>query len=124
MEYQEENNIKNKVSSKGKQKKNLLNDILNGNIFVRDIFLSHLGYLFFITFIGIFYIGNRYHAEKTVRNITRSTKELKDLRSISIATSSELLSWKNQSNVYLMVKKKNLGLKPLVKPPKKLYIDD
>ena len=111
-------------SEKISSKRSLLNDILNGKIFTKDIFMSHLGYAFFLTFIGIIYIGNRYHAEKTVRNITLSNKELKDLRSISIATSSELLNWKNQSNVYTMVKKNNLNLKPLVKPPYKLHIDE
>jgi len=122
------NEVENKggdqKTEKKRSKRSLLSDILNGNFFTREIFLSHLNFIFFLTFLGIIYIGNRYHAEKTIRNITLSNKELKDLRSISIATSSDLLTWKNQSNVYIKVKQKNLGLKPLTRPPKKLYIDD
>ncbi len=104
--------------------KNLITDILNGNIFNRDFFVSQLNYIFFLTFLAILLIGNRYHAENLIRNIAKSEKELKNLQSEAIATSSELINWKNQANVYYLVKKNNLGLKPLTVQPKKLILDD
>lgn len=102
----------------------LITDILNGRIFKREFFISQLGFFFFLTFLGILVIGNRYHAEKIVREISKQEKELKDLQSIAIATSSELINWKNQANIFYLVKKQNIGLKPLVVPPKKLKLDE
>ena len=102
----------------------LVMDILNGSIINKAVFVQHLGYIFFIGILGIFYIGNRYHAEKILRQTTKTEKELIDMRSEAVAISSELLIWKNQSNIKRLIEERNLNLKPLVVPPKKLYIDD
>ena len=104
--------------------KNLITDILNGNIFNRDFFISQFGYIVFLTFLAILLIGNRYHAENLIRNIAKSEKELKNLQSEAVATSSELINWKNQANIYYLVKKNNLGLKSLTVQPKTLILDD
>jgi hypothetical protein len=104
--------------------KSFFRDILNGSILTREVFITHLGYILFLAFLGVFYIGNRYHSEMVIKKIVTVTREARDARSEAILTSSELLQWKNQSNVYQLVKKKNLGLKPLVEPPKKLYLDE
>ena len=123
-----EENKKTKIDfgneESGISTKNLITDILNGNIFNRDFFISQLGYIIFLTFLAILLIGNRYHAENLIRNIAKSEKELKNLQSEAIATSSELINWKNQANVYYLVKRNNLGLKPLTVQPKKLILDD
>jgi hypothetical protein len=107
-----------------KSTKSLLRDILDGSILTREVFISHLGYFLFLTLIGIFYIGNRYHAEKVIRGIMDVDKQVKDIRAEAVLTQSELMQWKNQSNVYRLVTKHELGLKPLVKPPKQLLIDE
>ncbi len=107
-----------------KSTKGLIRDILDGSILTREVFISHLGYFLFITLLGIAYIGNRYHAEKVIRGIMDVDKEVRDIRSEAILTQSELMQWKNQSNVFRLVSEQQLGLKPPVEQPKKLYLDD
>ncbi|MCF8370022.1 MAG: hypothetical protein K9H64_00270 [Bacteroidales bacterium] len=102
----------------------LVMDVLNGSILNKAVFVQHLAYIFFLGALGIFYIGNRYHAEKILRQTTKTEKELIDLRSEAVAVSSELLIWKNQSNIKKLLEERNMPLKPLVAPPKKLYIND
>jgi predicted membrane protein len=102
----------------------LVMDILDGSILTKTVFVQHLVYIFFLGALGIFYIGNRYHAERIIRETAKTEKELIDLRSEAVAVSSELLIWRNQSNIKKLLEERNIPLKPLVAPPKKLYIDD
>lgn len=107
-----------------KGKKSLIRDILDGSILTREGFVSHLSYFIFLTVLGLFYIGNRYHSEKILRHIIDENKQLKDARSESVLTSSKLMKWKNQSKIYDLVNKKDLKLKPLKEAPGIIYIND
>jgi hypothetical protein len=74
-------------------------------------------------FLAILYIGNRYHAEKVVRETVSLQNEVKELRAEAITTSAELMSKSRQSAVAKMVKENDLDLEELVEPPKKIVLN-
>lgn len=109
--------VKNKNESKSS-----LKNVLDGSILTRDSVIEQLPYVLFLTLIAVFYIGNRYHAEKIVRETIQTQAELKELRAESITTASKLMFISKQSEVARLVNEKGLQLKEAVEPPKKLII--
>jgi len=97
-----------------------IRDILNGSLLTHDIILKNIGFIIWLTFLGIVYIGNSYHAEKVARSINRLQSEVKDLRSESITTAAKLMYVSRQSVVQQTVKNKQLDLKESVEPPYKI----
>jgi len=76
-----------------------------------------------ITLLAAIYIGNRFHAEKITRETTRLQREVRELRSESLATSAELMYISRQSEVYRLVKERGLNLEETKTPPYKLLVD-
>lgn len=109
----------------GKQIKpgSILKELLSGSMVSEKIILKNLGYIALITLLAAIYIGNRFHAEKVTREMTRLQREVKDLRSESLSTSADLMYISKQSAVYRMVKEKGLSLEELKTPPYKLLVD-
>ncbi|MDR1866186.1 MAG: hypothetical protein LBR08_11530 [Bacteroidales bacterium] len=95
-------------------------DILNGSLLTRGIILKNIGLIVWLTFLGVVYIGNRYHAERVARSTDVLQKEVKDLRAESITTAARLMNISRQSKVVEMVKSKQLELEESVKPPYKI----
>ena len=100
----------------------LLRDLMSGTIVTDRIILKNIWYLFLLTILGAVYIANRFHAEKLTRETSRLTKEVRDLRSESLSTSSALMHESNQSEVYRKVKGHGLGLEELREPPYRLVV--
>lgn len=100
-----------------------LKNVIDGSILTRDSVIDQLPYVFFLTLIAVLYIGNRYHAEKIVRQSIKIQAELKELRAESITTASKLMFISKQSEVARLVEKKGLDLKEAVEPPKKLIVN-
>jgi hypothetical protein len=103
--------------------KTSLKSVLDGSILTKDAVLDQMPYVLFLTFIAVIYIGNRYHAEKIMRQTQESYIELKEMRAESITAASKLMNMSKQSVVARMVKERGLELKESVKPPKKLIVD-
>jgi hypothetical protein len=95
-------------------------ELLDGTILVRENMIRQLPYLLFLTLLGVVYIGNRFHAERMVRQISELKIEVSNLRAEQITTTSELMNISRPSEVAGLVKSKNLGLKESLEPPKKL----
>ena len=95
-------------------------DVINGNFLAKESVVNSLPYIFFLTFIGLCYIGNGYYAEDSVRAINNMTNELKELRSEYITTKSELMFKSKQSEVASALEP--LGIKESVVPPKKIMV--
>jgi len=85
-----------------------------------NIILKHIGFVIWLTFLGIVYIGNSYHNEKVARRISSLQREVKDLRAESITTAAELMYVSRQSVVQKMVKNSKLDLKESMEPPYKI----
>jgi len=92
-------------------------EIIYGSL---NIILTHTGFIIWMTFLGIVYIGNSYHAEKVARSISRLQREVKDLRAESITTAADLMYVSRQSVVQRMVRNSRLDLKESVEPPYKI----
>lgn len=119
--------VKAEEIKKGKTKKvttgGLLKDLMSGSMVTDKIILKNLGYLLMLTLLGAIYIANRFHAERLTRETSRLQKEVKELRSESLSTSADLMYASKQSEVFRLVREKELNLEELREPPYKLIID-
>jgi hypothetical protein len=97
-----------------------IRELLDGTILVRENVLKQLPFVLFLTFLGIIYIGNRFHAERMVRRISEMKTEVGNLRSEEITITSELMNISRPSEVATLVASKNMGLKESMVPPKKI----
>jgi hypothetical protein len=119
----EENREKKEEDTKRVTTGALLKDLISGSMVTEKIILKNLGYLLMLTLIGAVYIANRFHAEKLTRETTRLQKEVKDLRSESLSVSADLMYASKQSEVFRLVKEKELNLEELREPPFKLIVN-
>ena len=110
---------KDSDEQKGRSIKDTLKDAITGSL-VKSLILKNIGFIAWLTFLGIVYIGNRYQAEKVARTMTSLQREVKDLRAESITTAAELMYLSRQSVVVQMVKSSHLDLQESVKPPFKV----
>ena len=99
---------------------NVIRNILNGNVLNRESVTSQIPYIFFLAFLAILYIANRYRYEKLVKEVQTLQVEVKNLRAESITTASQLMFISTQSQVSRLVEEKGLGLEESVVPPKKI----
>lgn len=107
-----------------KKKKPSFRDLIDGSILTRDYVVGQLPFIFFVTILVMFYIANKYHSEKMAREAEIIQKELKELRSEKLSVQSELMSMSKQSKVIELIEEKNMDLKQLVEPPKKIILMD
>jgi hypothetical protein len=98
-----------------------LKELMSGMV-TEKIILKNLWYVLLVTLLAAIYIGNRFHAEKITRQATRLQREVKDLRAESLATSADLMYLSRQSEVYRLVKERELNLEELKTPPYKLLV--
>lgn len=103
-------------------RKGSLWDVFDGSVLTRDRVVRQLPFVLFVTFLIILYIGNRYHAEKVIRQTMELQTELKELRARSISTASELEFISRQSEVAKLVGNHELGLKEAIEPPIKITV--
>lgn len=101
----------------------ILKELMSGIIFSDVIILKNLWFIIFLTILGAFYIGNRFHAEKITRESASLTREVKDLKAEALSTSAQLMSVSRQSEVSRLVSEKGLGLEELRTPPFKIVTD-
>jgi hypothetical protein len=95
-------------------------ELLDGTVLVRENMIKQIPFILFLTLLGIIYIGNRFHAERMVRQIMELKTEVTNLRAEQITTAAELMNISRPSEVAALVQSKNLGLKESMEPPKKL----
>lgn len=94
--------------------------VLDGSFLTRENLLKQIPFIVFITFLGIFYIANSYNAEKTIIDISRTKKELEELRYEYITTKSNLMFQSKQSEVAYRLASSQVK-ESLVPPVKYVY---
>ncbi len=104
-------------------KKNTFRSFIDGTVLANQVIIKQLPYILFLTFLAMLYIGNRYHAERIVRETTQLKKEIQELRAESISTSAELMYKSTKTQVLRAINKKNLGLEEPVVPPGKIVVE-
>lgn len=110
--------------SSGKTEGTILRGMIDGTLLTRKKVLKQLPFIFYLVFLSLVYISNRYHAE-TLRNRIDNLREItNELRSQAIFVSSELMKLSRQTEVAEEVEKKGLQLKESVEPPKKIIVKD
>lgn len=77
-------------------------------------------YIFFLTFLALIYIGNIYYAERTIRDIARTEREIKELRSEFITGKSDLMYRSKLSEVAVAIRPREL--KESVVAPRKIIV--
>jgi hypothetical protein len=101
-------------------KKASLKDLIDGTILTKQVITRQMPFIIFLSLLAGIYIGNRYHAEKVVRDMTKLQAEVKDLRAQAITTASKLMFISKQSEVVKMVQENQLGLEEALEPPYKI----
>jgi hypothetical protein len=84
--------------------------------------VQHWGYLAFIVFLGVLYIGNRYQTEHLLDRQANLLHELKELKYEAITTSSELMNMSKQSEVMERVTRQGIELEVLKTSPRRLEV--
>lgn len=88
---------------------------------VDNSFKEAIPYTIFLAIAALLYISNTYYAEKTIRDIYKTDKELKELRFEYLTTKSDLMYRSKQSEVAKLVGP--LGLKEARIPPTKIVLN-
>ncbi len=83
--------------------------------------LRFMPQLLFLTFLLIFYIGNKHFAEKTIRKINLVEGEVEDLRADYTTLKADYMFSSKQSEVAKRVKK--MSLIESKEPPFKIVIE-
>jgi hypothetical protein len=90
------------------------------NFFNRDLVIRNIPFVIYLTFIALFYIWNSYTIDKTVREIDKTDKELKELRSEFITGKSDLMYKCKMTEVANNIEM--YGVKESKEAPKKILI--
>jgi hypothetical protein len=110
-----EQEVVDKKPSKG------LKSLVTGSFLSKEKVVESLPFVFFLSFLGICYIANGYQAEKVIRQLYKTTNNLKELRSEYITTKSDLMVISKQSQVANATAE--MGLRELTSPPKKIVLN-
>ncbi len=116
-------NVEFDQSVEAKEKSLSFRDLVDGNVLTRQAVLKQGRFILLLVLIAFLSIANRNHAEKTVIRLNRLQSDVKEMRSKSISTSSELVRISRQSEVTRLVNAYELGLEENLEPPKKLIQD-
>ncbi len=98
-------------------------DYLYGRFLADRSVGQHWGYLAFLVFLGVLYIGNRYQMEHLLDRQADLLHELKGLKYEAITTSSELMNMSKQSEVMERVNRAGIELEVLKTPPRTLEVE-
>ncbi len=92
------------------------------NYFEEGFPVQYLPKILFFMALGLLYISNTHHAEKTVRRIDQVQSEVEDLRADYTTLKSDLMFASKQSEVARKVK--SMGLKESKTPPTKVVVEE
>lgn len=118
---EEKKEKENRGGSKIKTARKFLSMINVIGLIDKNMLLRMLPFAFFLMGLALVYIANSYVAEKTIREIDRTSRDIKELRSEYISVKSELMFKSRQSQVAKEVLP--MGIKQLTVPPKKIVLE-
>jgi thioredoxin-related protein len=90
-------------------------------VFDRNQIVRAMPFILFITVMIIGYIANSYYAEKIVRDISKTKRELKEKKAEHISVQSALISDSKQSSVARSVE--SMEIKESTEPPHLIRAD-
>lgn len=105
-----------KAAPKSKRRfSRLVNQVLSGEFLTREVVVSHLPFLLYLTFFFLFSIYIGYTFDNTEREKVRVKRELEELSAEYKTLKSELETKKRQSSVARSIQQ--LGLEEPSRPP-------
>lgn len=110
-------------ASKAKGKRTFsrgLINVLNGTFLTREKVLANMPFLLFVAGLMVAYISYGYWTERTVRDLDRTSNELKEMRSEYITVRSHLERAERQSQVADDIG--GLGLRESRVPPLRIEV--
>ena len=96
--------------------------ILGGTILASDQVTKQLPFVFFLAFLGIALITNRYWTEKTIRKMEMVRDSLKEYKTESVIHETQLMYINRPSEVARRVIERKIELIEPVEPPKRIII--
>lgn len=117
-EVQEEMN--ESVEEKVEETQHFLRSIFSTNRLSSYLVTRNLPFAAFVALLGLLYISNRHLAERTVRTIDRSGRDVKELGWDYKSLSAELMKLTTQTEI--AKRADTLGLKERMEPPIKLEV--
>jgi hypothetical protein len=109
---------KQKQKQKPNKIRKALQEFLGGDYLSKETVAGNIGYILFLGFLAMVYIGNTYYTEKMYKSIDRTNRELKELRYQYITTKSMLMFQGRQSEI--SKRAIGFGLKESKTPPYKI----
>lgn len=105
------------------KKAGILAQIITGRIFVNSNIQKHLGYIVFVFFLAVVYIGYRYKVQDTALENKKLDTEIKALHTEYINRLTELMNMSKRSEVLMQIQKRNITLKESQSPFTRIKID-
>jgi hypothetical protein len=97
-----------------------MHSVLDGTFLTRDKFRRVLPFILFLMVLGVIYITNIFHVEKTKRQIDDLEEELRELRYEYISSRSKLMYESKPSEI--SIKLKETGIQESMVPPRKIMV--
>jgi hypothetical protein len=126
MAIEEENKAASNPKIPGKNpftRKNVgksVHSMLDGTFLTKDKFRRAMPFLVFLLVLGILYISNIFHVERTKRQIDDLEEELRELRYEYISSRSKLMYESKPSEI--VTKLKETGIGESMDPPRKVMV--
>ncbi|MGJ1268512.1 FtsL-like putative cell division protein [Sphingobacterium spiritivorum] len=117
-EVQEE--LQDTVEEKAEETKHFIKSVFSPQKITTYSVVKNLPFVAFIALLALLYISNRHLAERTVRQIDRLSKEVKELSWDYKSLSAELMKRTTQSEI--AKRADTLGLKERKEPPIKIEV--
>ncbi|MDP4184041.1 MAG: FtsL-like putative cell division protein [Bacteroidota bacterium] len=119
-----ENTGNRKKKGKSSEISGFLKAIIGGRVLRNPKVENQYPFIFFVGFLAILLISNRYRSERIIRQMDDSQDTIKDLRSESISIAADLMNLSRPSEVALRVQQNGLKLIDSDKPPGVIVIDN
>jgi len=98
-----------------------IRNFLGGDFLKKEKNLRMLPFIIFLGFLAVLYIANSYWADKTIRQIESTNRDMKELWFEYISTRSKLMQMSKQSQVAKSLA--GTGIKESTVPPLKIMED-
>ncbi len=95
-------------------------NVLKGKFLVEEGASKNWGMLIFLTCLALIMIGSSHSIDKKVQKTAVLNKEMRELRSIYVATRSDLMKLKMESSIVRRLEEK--GLYVAENPPQKIVV--
>jgi len=100
----------------------VMKNFLGGKVLTGKGITEQLPFIFFLCFLGIILISNRYCSEKTIRKMEVVQDSIKELKSEAILIESDLMRMNTPSEIEKRVKENGLNLIDPLEPPRELKV--